>query len=772
MTIPGRQEIVPSPFGHLESNIPYGWRLEHVNTYRSYITYINNNLLELPHFFCCLLIFFSLGNCATVTAQVADGVHDQGNYTIPLPLGWRAGGSGGHSFYQSDSGGCFNYIDQENSESLARLCTSEQPWEDVPARGRQAVGQFGQGLQHEVRTTPNGAVYHTLSKRGGVAFIFLEGRDYFLNIEIEAHGRRQNEVATRIAAILDQVVWSPVAPGRRRLKVDETTGAGSAVVKDKDPKVDDAVAMLCEGKVFDTDLLVKAIQHRQLDLTTKCPADGRLLIEILAFTPGSEWPKVLSLVTGKQRQMLLNLRLAAIAATLLNDGPEDTILEQLDALASAGAQPVTIRGAIDSSVLNTFLIWEHSAAEDAGQTDEAINVLLKLLDNLSAVNSSPPDLGYQFWKTLLANDTLHPYPDQKWQLLVLARLHQRFGTIAPTGKDEVSPLQYAISSAPLPVVQAVAQLTRSDAVSAGVISAAIERDRWEILAELRKIDLRQLSDNDYQSVLVTATRKVLASGDVDYLRRLLSARKAKDSSLDWLLNVTLNAYQEEFASFGWKTVEYLQQAGASPERLMADAGDSVDDPCSYMLYYPERFRGLVERGFDIGTQLPVSGRRDLKVNTLMLFLMCRDPRRSLPINEELGEVLVQHAQPEVLNTYSPATKVFPLALAAGRSPKLATMMLDAGADPNAHDAHGNTMLMMEAAGNELATVNFLLSAGAEVNSKNDIGINALGYAECLDAEEARAVLTPLSKKAEGVEVCREFVARSEAHSTTAAAKAQ
>ncbi len=67
--------------------------------------------------------------------------------------------------------------------------------------------------------------------------------------------------------------------------------------------------------------------------------------------------------------------------------------------------------------------------------------------------------------------------------------------------------------------------------------------------------------------------------------------------------------------------------------------------------------------------------------------------------------------------------------------------------------------MTEAAGNELVTVNFLLSAGAEVNSKNDIGINALGYAECLDTEEVRAVLAPRSEKAEGLEICRKIAGR-------------
>jgi len=766
MMIPRRPGSVRSPigqFGHLENDTP-GWLETAVmNKDRSYFRYIKDHLpRRLSRFLSCLLVFFCLGGFATVTASVAEGVHDQGNYTIPLPTGWRAGGSGGHSFYQSDSGGCFNFIDEDNGENLARLCTSEQPWEDVPARAKQAVGQFGQGLQHAMRSTPNGNVYHTLSKSGAAVFIFLEGRDYFLNIEIEAQGRRQKEVAAKIIALLDQVDWRPVDPGSRRLKVIETTGVGSGAVEGPGPKVDDAVSMLCEGRVFDTDLLAKSIQGHKLDPMARCPVDGRLLIGNMAFAPASEWPRVLSLVTDAQRQLLLNLRLAVIAATLKSYGLDDPILQQLEALASAGAQPVTISGAVDSTLLNAFLIWGDGAAEEAGKTDEAVNVLLKLIDNLSVVNSSPPHLSSQFWITLLRNDTLHRYPDQKWQLLVLERLHQRFGAIAPAEEDELSPLQYAISDAPLPVVQAVDKLTRSDAVSTGMLIAAIERDRWAVLAALRKIDLGQLSDTEYRSILVATTRKVLASGDVDHLHRLLSAREAGESSLDWLLHVVLTAYQEEFASSGWKTVEYLQQAGASPERVMVNAGDSIDNPCSYMLFYPERFRVLVERGFDIGTPLPVIGRKDLKVNALMLFLMCCDPRRSsATINEELGKALIQYAKPDILNAYYKEVKVFPLARAAERSIKLAGMMLDAGADPNAQDSYGNTMLMRAAAGNELEVVRFLLSAGADVSRKNEIGINALGYADCFDADDVRAVLKAGSSVSEGADVCRKMAQKTQ-----------
>jgi ankyrin repeat protein len=157
----------------------------------------------------------------------------------------------------------------------------------------------------------------------------------------------------------------------------------------------------------------------------------------------------------------------------------------------------------------------------------------------------------------------------------------------------------------------------------------------------------------------------------------------------------------------------------------------------------------------------VIGRKDLKVNALMLFLMCRDPRSSATINEELGKALIQHAKPDILNAYYKEVKVFPLALAADRSIKMAGMMLDAGADPNAQDSYGNTMLMMAAAGNELEVVRFLLSAGADVSRKNKIGINAIGYADCFDADNVRAVLKAGSSVSEGADVCRKMAQKTQ-----------
>jgi ankyrin repeat protein len=89
------------------------------------------------------------------------------------------------------------------------------------------------------------------------------------------------------------------------------------------------------------------------------------------------------------------------------------------------------------------------------------------------------------------------------------------------------------------------------------------------------------------------------------------------------------------------------------------------------------------------------------------------------------------------------------------------MMLHAGADPNARDSYGNTMLMMAAAGNELEVVRFLLSAGADVRRKNKIGINALGYADCFDAENVRTVLKAGAAVSEGADVCRKSTQKTQ-----------
>ncbi len=703
----------------------------------------------------CLLVLVGIIGCSTVNAVPLSGVHDQGNYTIPIPKGWRVGGSGGHSFYQSDTGGCFNYIDQKDGESLARLCTSEKPWEDVSARAEQAVRQYGEGRRHERRTTSNGAIYHTLSEATGIVFIFLEGRDYFLNIDVEARGKRQQEVAATLLKLLDQVSWRAVPSGQPRLRVDDTLGAGPGMADQKKEHVSEALAMLCEGGSFDINVFEKAVQNKSIDLTGNCPADSRIMpVDNLALVAESDWNRVLILVADNERQLLLNLRLAAIAASLSSDGPLDSILRQLDELASAGAEPVTKNGAIDSRLMNDFLLWGSFTHASAEQTDKSIAVLLKLIDNLAARASNPPDLGYLFWATLLRKDSLHDYPKQAWQLMILDRLHQRFGTIAPTRQENVSPLQYAIDDAPSEVVVPVAQLTRSDGISAGMLSAAIERDRWAMLAALRPIDLGKLSAEDYQTLLVTATNKALESGRFDHLDRLLQARKMATASIDSLLRLVLHAYEKEFTSFGWKTVDYLQLAGASAERVLGAAKGNMDNSCSYMLYQPDRFSGLVERGFDVSKPLPVIGRKDLKVNALLLFLMCRDPRRDAGINEELGETILKHTKPALLNTYNQEIKAFPLTLAAERSVKLAGIMVAAGADPNGQDSYGNTLLMMAAAGNELGVVNFLLSAGADVSRKNSIGINALGYAECYEAEDVRRVLAAVSSVSEGVDVCR------------------
>ncbi len=710
---------------------------------------------KLCHFLSCLLLL--LGNGQTTQAHEANDRHDQGSYTIPLPQGWRAGGSGGHSSYQSDASGCFYMIDQQNGESLARLCSGEQPWESVAARAEQLVDQYGARLHHERRTTPRQTVYHLLSDKDAVMFLLVEGKDFLLHITIEAEDRRRPEVVAKLVSLLDQIVWRPVPADRRRLTI---APAEPSPPTTKATKADKAVTMLCRGEVFDINLLTEAMQQHQLDLATTCPHGDRMLIEMLAFAPDAQWPPLLSLVTGAQRQSLLNLRLGVLAARRVNAGSEDADLDQLAALAAAGAQPVILGGTIASTMLSA-LLPEQGAPADAEKIDKAIAVLLHLLDNLAALDNKAPQLGSLFWSRLLPDKTAQPLAQEQWQLPILHRLHQRFGVVAATEQGEVTPLQRALSNASPAVVKAVAQLTPSDPLSAGMLSAAIAEDRWQLLASLHTIDLGSLQKSEYQSVLVTATRKTLATGALSHLQRLLALRKAEASTLDWLLCVVLYAYDDEFAAFGWKTVEFLQQAGASAERVLATPRSDVDSPCSAMLGFPERFRGLVERGLPVQTPLPVLGRPGVKVNALTLFFMCRDPRSAVALNEELGELLIQRATPQDFNTYNPAIKAFPLALAARRSPKLARLMLTRGADANAQDAHGNTVLMMEAASNEPATVRFLLEAGAEVNRTNKLGINALGYAECFDAKEVVAILRSHSAKAEGAAGCRAAVEHSQ-----------
>lgn len=704
-----------------------------------------------------LFLLLGLVDCRNMQAKVVEEVHDQGIYTIALPPNWRAGGSGGHSFYQSDSSGCFTVIDRNNDESLARLCSSAQPWENVAARAAQVIDQYGPGLEHEKLSTPGGAVYHLLRDKGQVVRILLEGPEHLLHIALEAPNNP--EVAPQMIARLDQVVWRPVPAEQRRLKLSATQSSAASQSEQQNNKGKEAVFMLCQGSVFDTDLLVTAMQQ-QLDLATTCPNQQRTLIEMLAFVPDAHWLRVLSLVTGQQRQDLLNLRLGVMTARLANGGPEDGLLEQIGALALAGARPVDLHGKLAPSVLSALLSWPHGAVVDAPTTDRAIAVLLQLFENLAAIDRTPPQLGNQFWHLLLTGDPMQAALQEPRQLRILQRLHQRFGTVAPTRQGEMTPLQRALSNASPAVVQAVGQLTPSDAPNAGMLSAAIERDRWQLLAGLRPIELNRLEQSEYRSVLVTATRKMLATGEAHHLHRLLSLRKADPSTLDWLLHVVLHAYDDEFAAFGWKTVEFLQQNGASAERVLANPRNEADNPCNFMLGSPERFRGLVARGLPVQTPLPVLGQPGLKVDALSLFFMCRDPRSSVAINEDLGEFLVRQAQPQDFNTYHAATKAFPLALAAKRSLKLARLMIERGADVNAQDAHGNTVLMMEAASNEPATIRFLLEAGAEVDRTNKLGINALGYAQCFDAKEAIGVLSLHSAKAEGTAGCRAAVAPS------------
>lgn len=722
-------------------------------------------LPKLSHLLFCLLILPGLGNGHTIQAQETDDRHDQGSYTIPLPQGWRVGGSSGHSSYQSDTSGCFYMIDQYNGESLALLCGGEQPWESVAARAEQLVNQYGSRLHHERRTTPRQTVYHLLSDKGEVLFLLVEGKDLLLHITIEAEGRRKAEVVTKLVSLLDQIIWRPVPADRRRLTIAPPEPSLPVT------KADKAVTMLCRGEVFDINLLTEAMQQHQLDLATRCPHGDRMLIEMLAFAPDAQWPPMLSLVKGAQRQSLLNLRLGVLAARRVNAGSEGAGLDQLAALAVAGAQPVTLGGSIASTVLSA-LLPEQAATADAEKIDKAIAVQLHLLNNLAALDNKAPQLGSRFWSRLLPEKAAQPLAQEQWQLPILHRLHQRFGTVAATEKGELTPLQQALSNASPAVVKAVAQLTPSDPLSAGMLSAAIAEDRWLLLASLRTIDLGPLEKSEYQSVLVAATRKTLATGALSHLQRLLALRKAEDSTLDWLLNVVLQTYDDEFAAFGWKTVEFLQQAGASTERVLANPRSDFDSPCNSMLGSPERFRGLVERGLPVQTLLPVLGRPGLKVNALTLFFMCRDPRSAVALNEELGELLIQRATPQDFNTYNPAIKAFPLALAAQRSPKLARLMLTRGANANAQDAHGNTVLMMEAASNEPDTVRFLLEAGADVNRTNKLGINALGYAECFDAKEVVTILKPHSAQAEGVARCRTAVEQAQPRTQQPTGKAK
>lgn len=714
----------------------------------------STNLPQLPRLLASLLILLGLVDCRSLQAKVVEEVHDQGSYTIALPSHWRAGGSGGHSSYQSDSSGCFTLVDRKDDQSLARLCSSEQPWENVAARATQVIDQYGPGLEHERLSTPGGAVYHLVRTRGQVVCILLEGPEHLLHITIESPQHR--DIASQIIARLDQVVWRPVPAEQRRLTLSAAQSSTASQGERHNDKGKEAVFMLCQGAVFDIDLLATAMQQHPLDLSTPCPNQQRTLIEMLAFVPDAHWLRVLSLVTGPQRQNLLNLRLGVLAARRVNAGPEDAGLDQLAALAAAGAQPVTLDGTL-ASIVFIALLPEQGAAVDAETIDKAIEVLLQLLDNLAARDNQAPQLDSRFWSMLLPATAAQPLVQEQWQLPILQRLHQRFGTVAPTRPGEMPPLQRAISNASPAVVQAVDQLTPADAVNAGLLSAAIERDRWQLLTTLRPIELNRLDQGEYQSVLVTATREMLASGEAHHLHRLLSLRKADPSTLDWLLHVALHAYDNEFATFGWKSIEFLQQNGASPERVLSNSSNAFDNPCNFIQHYPERFRGLVTRGLAVQTPLPVPGRPGLKVNAFTLFFMCRDPRSAVVLNEDLGEFMVERATPQDFNTYNAAIKAFPLALAAKRSLKLARLMLERGADVNAQDTHGNTVLMMEAASNEPATIRFLLEAGAEVERTNKLGINALGYAQCFDAKEAIAVLSPHSAKAEGTAGCRAAV---------------
>ena len=84
----------------------------------------------------------------------------------------------------------------------------------------------------------------------------------------------------------------------------------------------------------------------------------------------------------------------------------------------------------------------------------------------------------------------------------------------------------------------------------------------------------------------------------------------------------------------------------------------------------------------------------------------------------------------------------PLHLAATNPDRSAmTVLLAAGADPNARDADGSTPLQMAAYASKAANCQQLLEAGADPLIKNNLGRDATSMARKVKADEAAGVIS-------------------------------
>ncbi|WP_263140988.1 ankyrin repeat domain-containing protein [Pseudomonas sp. RIT-PI-AD] len=103
------------------------------------------------------------------------------------------------------------------------------------------------------------------------------------------------------------------------------------------------------------------------------------------------------------------------------------------------------------------------------------------------------------------------------------------------------------------------------------------------------------------------------------------------------------------------------------------------------------------------------------------------------------EVLLQHgADPELRNDNGQV----PLAGAAFKGDlEMVRLLLDGGADVEGAGADGKTVLMMAAMFNRVAIIDLLLERGADPAARDGRGIDALGAAQAMGAEDSIARLT-------------------------------
>lgn len=493
---------------------------------------------------------------------------------------------------------------------------------------------------------------------------------------------------------------------------------------------------------------LKAAASPLVDPLLECPEFDSTLFGIALRAEPAFWQEFVALTDASWHARLngvrLNSSIQSISLGMGDDGARAYYQEVLR-LLKEGILPEEKRQfswETVATLLGKFISNQSldTATPSPERRELAIAIVQHLLPRL------PVDLALSteyaariFWEGMVSM----PEPQA---VSALELMHKKFGSRVAKSAQHVPgsfALQYAVKG------RLLLALTE-----AGLLSPTMP-SIWIMAAQYDRVDvLRSLSNSGtvpagVLAASVASHRSNRSFAAFDFLLDHMITPPLQPELNQALASILDLTADESKVGKKWPRIERLLSLGADINQVFSSAEVYFSNRLVFLLRQdPQLAMRLLERG--LSGDVPM---QESKMNLLLTYLSLVSPLYggTPPYDAQVLRMLAKNTRD--INVASTRMQTFPLYQAIRRSAELGRAMLEAGAQVDAIEPQGTTMLMRAAALNDADIVQFLLAERADAALLSRQRINALAYAQCYGSKDAELLLLAKGIAAEGTQRC-------------------